>query len=325
MPLNSTFTPLLFITGECMLKGSRRNSISKAPDPDLRVWTDFLVFRNSTSPAAVNRVKGNTPLHRHQFTEISLFVQGEATYTSGSFKGRAEAGNFILNDDDTEHSFTESRDFERINIQIRRSFLDACRQELEKLFPREYKMLFSGAFTESMKNGLAGKPSPGQFQILLDSALELEREWTETPPGSTKMIELKVMEVLIALCRFSVSEKDDSASFRNMKIQEVLKYIDENYKADLELGELAKLAAMSERSFIRHFSEQSGLSPGQYILKTRISNACRRLISGKDEQIGEIAFDCGFSDPNYFARTFRKMTGFTPSQFAREYRKNRQL
>ncbi len=57
-----------------------------------------------------------------------------------------------------------------------------------------------------------------------------------------------------------------------------------------------------------------GLTPSQFITKTRIASASR-LLRETDQSVAAIALACGFYDHSAFTRTFRAMTGVTPTQF----------
>ncbi len=57
-----------------------------------------------------------------------------------------------------------------------------------------------------------------------------------------------------------------------------------------------------------------GLTPSQFIAKTRIA-AASRLLRETDQSVADIALACGFYDHSAFTRTFRAMTGVTPTQF----------
>jgi AraC-like DNA-binding protein len=59
-----------------------------------------------------------------------------------------------------------------------------------------------------------------------------------------------------------------------------------------------------------------GLTPSQYIAKTRIT-AASRLLRETDQSVADIALSCGFYDHSAFTRTFGKMTGTTPSRLRR--------
>ena len=53
------------------------------------------------------------------------------------------------------------------------------------------------------------------------------------------------------------------------------------------------------------------------MLQLRISKA-KKLISSSGLSITDVCYTCGFSDPNYFARIFKKKVGCSPSEYKRE-------
>lgn len=63
-----------------------------------------------------------------------------------------------------------------------------------------------------------------------------------------------------------------------------------------------------------------GISAKQYLLNLKITEA-KRLLIYSDHNINEITFQIGFEDSSYFARIFKKKTGFSPSFFIKKYRK----
>ncbi|MBU4198996.1 MAG: AraC family transcriptional regulator [Verrucomicrobia bacterium] len=67
--------------------------------------------------------------------------------------------------------------------------------------------------------------------------------------------------------------------------------------------------------YLRHaFKNHSRHSPIQHILNARIEKA-KTLLTGDDLRIKEVADRCGFENTFYFSRFFRKLTGYTPSQY----------
>jgi len=71
----------------------------------------------------------------------------------------------------------------------------------------------------------------------------------------------------------------------------------------------------------RLFREQYGCSPVQYFNQLKVQLAKEELLrSASVQSIGQIAHRCGFSDPYYFSRVFKQVTGQTPSQFYEQSR-----
>jgi len=100
--------------------------------------------------------------------------------------------------------------------------------------------------------------------------------------------------------------------FKNLS--KALDYLRNNYQEEIMVTKLAAVAGLSPRQLQRKFKATFGLSPQQFLIRTRLLAGCRRL-SRTEQGIGEIAFACGFGDQGTFARQFRRHIGMTPTQY----------
>ena len=80
---------------------------------------------------------------------------------------------------------------------------------------------------------------------------------------------------------------------------------------------MAKQSDLSTSQLQRDFRKLFRMSPGEYIMRLRLQLARRQLINS-NEQVGQIASDCGFFDQSHFTRAFRKHTGLAPSHYRRQ-------
>ena len=80
------------------------------------------------------------------------------------------------------------------------------------------------------------------------------------------------------------------------------------------LTRLASDAAMSPYHFLHTFRRVTGITPHQYVLRTRLHRAALRLRQSED-QVAAIAFDAGFKDLATFNRRFRRLMGATPGEY----------
>lgn len=99
-------------------------------------------------------------------------------------------------------------------------------------------------------------------------------------------------------------------------VQNTRIYIDENLSGDLSLTHLARLMEVSPGYLSTRFHQETGSTLASYITAVRMKNAVR-LLGQSRLQIQAVAQMCGFADPNYFARQFRRFYGMTPLQYRR--------
>jgi len=85
----------------------------------------------------------------------------------------------------------------------------------------------------------------------------------------------------------------------------------------LSLSELAREARLSPYHFLRTFQRLTGVTPHQYVLRTRLREAATRLAAGPG-RVADVAFDSGFGDVSNFNHAFRAEFGVSP----RVYRQN---
>ena len=97
-------------------------------------------------------------------------------------------------------------------------------------------------------------------------------------------------------------------------ISKAVQYLRINYQQEVRIGRLAVISGLSTRQLQRKFKAAFGLSPRQFLIRTRLLAGCR-MLSETQLGVGEIAYACGFGDQSAFARHFRRHIGMTPSQY----------
>lgn len=100
------------------------------------------------------------------------------------------------------------------------------------------------------------------------------------------------------------------------KLASIFNYVFENYHHEVDIRTAASLACMSEAAFCRYFKRNTHKTFSQFVNEIRISHATR-LLMGKENNITDICYACGFDNVSYFNRQFKINQGITP----REYRK----
>lgn len=93
-----------------------------------------------------------------------------------------------------------------------------------------------------------------------------------------------------------------------------LAHIESNLAAPLPVEHLAEIARLSRAHFVRQFTRHVGEAPSDFVFRQRMEHAARLLQTTPDPVV-EIAARCGFSQPNYFSKAFRRAFDVSPSEF----------
>jgi AraC-like DNA-binding protein len=101
-------------------------------------------------------------------------------------------------------------------------------------------------------------------------------------------------------------------------------WIEANSHREIELEDVAGRAEVSPFHFLRLFSGVLGVTPHQYLLRSRLRQAARQL-ADDDKPVTDIAYDVGFNDLSNFVRTFHRAAGVSPLKFRQASRGMRKI
>lgn len=85
------------------------------------------------------------------------------------------------------------------------------------------------------------------------------------------------------------------------------------------LQSLAAEVGMSARNFTRHFAQETGITPHEFIERARI-DAARRLLEASDKPLKAVAYDCGFGSADRMRIVFSERLGVSPAQYRASFR-----
>ncbi|RXH00124.1 helix-turn-helix transcriptional regulator [Bradyrhizobium zhanjiangense] len=91
-------------------------------------------------------------------------------------------------------------------------------------------------------------------------------------------------------------------------------WIDDNSRSEVGLEQAARQVGLSPFHFLRLFSSVLGVTPHQYLVRSRLRHAAR-LLTDEDIAVTDIAYDVGFGDLSNFVRTFHRAAGVSPTKF----------
>ena len=100
------------------------------------------------------------------------------------------------------------------------------------------------------------------------------------------------------------------------KFKKVLSFIEQHYREQITLDQMAQQCGMNRNYFCRAFKEYTKKTPIEYLNYYRIESACEQ-ISGTEDKLVEISKNCGFNDYSYFIKVFKSQKGATPRDYCR--------
>ncbi|MBH8567977.1 AraC family transcriptional regulator [Microvirga sp. STS02] len=97
----------------------------------------------------------------------------------------------------------------------------------------------------------------------------------------------------------------------------VVGYIKEHLAENLSIDKLSALACMSKATFFRVFKREFGLTPVEFIIRERLSEA-KRLLRHPLASVAEVGLRVGFNNLSYFQALFKKHEGLTPGAYKKQ-------
>lgn len=108
------------------------------------------------------------------------------------------------------------------------------------------------------------------------------------------------------------------------RINTVYDHVATHYTKEISVEDMAELVGLTKNSFCRFFKKVTTKSPIQFVNEYRLNQAAS-LLTTSPFSISEIMYQCGFNDPSFFTRQFRKTKGVTPTEFRKQTGQTRLL
>ena len=104
----------------------------------------------------------------------------------------------------------------------------------------------------------------------------------------------------------------------NQAILKVQHWLQKSYPEHQTINGMAKIAGMSERTFLRRFQMSVGLTPISYLQALRVEKA-RSLLELSSDSFSQIAWQVGYQDPTSFQKIFLRTIGLSPKEYRRRF------
>jgi len=94
--------------------------------------------------------------------------------------------------------------------------------------------------------------------------------------------------------------------------------IEQGFHHNGTIEDLIKEIPGSRRNILRRFKQITGITPIEYLQKTRIE-AAKKLLVQTNQQMTEVMLNSGYNDPKAFRKVFRKAVGMTPTGYREKF------
>jgi len=138
--------------------------------------------------------------------------------------------------------------------------------------------------------------------------------------GYQARVNHQVDELLIQVTRQMTRQNHSGRDFPKtfLHLEEVLR---QNLAHQWTVEEMAALVGLGTTLFNERVKSYTGFSPINYLINIRISEAIR-LLKSPEISVTDIALDTGFYSSQHFSTTFKKLTGYRPSEFRKNHLRN---
>ena len=259
------------------------------------------------------------PLHYHEEYELNFIRNAKgARRVAGDHMSEIGDWELVLIGSNLRHAwFThhcKSDNIEEITIQFPVDLLDQKFLSRNPLSPIKAMLedsakgiLFSQDVTMAIEPYIQGLLTKTGFESVLHLMLILHD--LSLAPGSR------------TLSHQTFTNTPETYTTSSRRISKTLEYMNKNFSSEISLAEVARIANMTEVSFSRFFKKRTGTNFVDCLADIRLGHAARMLVD-TNQNISEIAYNCGFNNISNFNRTFKKKKGCTPKEFKRDYAAN---
>ncbi|TPK05423.1 helix-turn-helix transcriptional regulator [Mesorhizobium sp. B2-5-9] len=153
-------------------------------------------------------------------------------------------------------------------------------------------------------------PLPAIAPLLAEA--EAARDMADA--GAFEELALRIAGAAVATISGARHASRDPSRRDQKRVAEAVRRIELDADGPVSLPALADETATSPYHFLRTFRQVAGMTPYQYLLRTRLHRVAVRLRTSNDA-ISAIAFEAGFNDLSTFNRRFRRVMGETPGRY----------
>ncbi len=252
-------------------------------------------FLNKSGISVTNNHLHKEPMHRHEYYEFELIINGEPLHSINGKESRLKCGDLLFVTPADFHGYGTDAAFETITIHF-----------LEEHIKKSFVPILNRAEAFIVNN--VSEDIRVDFYDILEIYGE-NTPWTE--------YKLKNALERIFIDVFEKYGGDYTvAAGGNDAVDAVIGYVDRNFCTDMTAQMLCKMFFVSQSHLCRAFKERTGKGFNQYLTEKRLEYSKKLLCDG--ESVIDACYESGFSSERNFCRRFKLYTGLTPKEFSKQ-------
>ncbi len=270
------------------------------------------------------RTHSEKNMHSHEFWELGYIYEGIGRHHTNNGSKSVKAGNFILIKPGAYHSVTAPQNgapMRMCNCLFTQKYFETLIQEYWNV---------DGLADYTLHDMFFGS-EPFCLQLSDDNAKNVKHlmwliahEYNHFTVGSEFIIKYAMIDLLIIITRiyeYSIKKVAPTVT-KNDEIDRLMKYMRSNFGYKLTLDFLAEQVHLSKEYLSRYFKRYTGKTILEFLTEIRISKAKEMLLTSS-HSIEDIGTYCGYPSVSNFQKTFKKVTGFSPSRYRKVARKEK--
>ena len=159
------------------------------------------------------------------------------------------------------------------------------------------------------------------YNELVKEVAELGRLCRKPLTDARRFIVLSHLMKIIVLLDQNFNNKEQIVQSPNLALgDEIIKYINEHFQEDIQVGDIAQKFNISHVTLNRQLKQTNNLSMGKYLKLVRLMHA-RELLLNTNKSIELVAYESGFSNTRVLNRNFKSWKYKTPTEYRNEFSK----
>ncbi len=256
------------------------------------------------------------PLHTHNDLEIIYVLEGDIDLQLSYYTYHlSEKDIHIVNTKDIHGIYSKNKASLLLILYVNMDYFERYHPDLKKI------IFFCGEYYNHHNYTKVKRITDGMIKIML--------EYLNKKQGYIKRIEEITNATLFYIIedfqyftiqekRFSSENKYRGDKFQTQRIHRIIDTIYEKYMDKLSLTQIAEQEHISKYYLSHLIKYATGYGFQDFLSFVRMEQS-EELVIGTSKSIREIAYDCGFSSPQYYNKHFTKWFGITPAEYRKKY------